>query len=282
MKQKVLRDVRKQKQEQEQERKELQKLDFKKIYDKTKKYEFPSKENINMEKHFYFPKFVEHFPNISKAALAIYPVICSRANFASNTWIQLPQEHIAKMAGVSVNTVIKGIKDLVENNYRFTTQNENGEETETYLLRRQLATEGKRHFYLYKVGFIRKDILDKWKGDFFIFHTCIIESSVWSKLYPRAKALYLIMREQAYFHPDLYGMIEGLNLDGVELNDFYKDEFRDRKWDVCETSLSELCRKVDIERGNIKPVLDQLEHYGLAEKVDQVFKVYLKPTDKGL
>ena len=100
MKQKILADAKKR----IRQKREKHKRFFAQKYDKTKTFKFPPKDKINMEKHFYFPKFIGHFQTISKAALAVYPVICSRANFDNNTWIQLPQEHIAKMAGVSVNT----------------------------------------------------------------------------------------------------------------------------------------------------------------------------------
>jgi hypothetical protein len=44
---------------------------YKNLYNKTKKYAFPSKDKINFEKHFYFLKSVVTDFNLSKIALAL-------------------------------------------------------------------------------------------------------------------------------------------------------------------------------------------------------------------
>ncbi len=213
--------------------------------------------------------------------MSIYPVLCSRANFENNNWFQLPQEHIAKMAGLSVPTVSKGIQELIEN-YSILDNN-----TEIFLLERRKAPNTSRHIYQYKVGFIRKDMIRNWKGNMFIFHICIIDSGVWAKLNPRAKVLYLTMRSCAHFDNDLYAIIEDIDLQGYELDHFYHDgdQYRNRKWDVYDVSLSELCRLGGIERSNMTITLEQLKVFGLAEEQRfdsnlDVRKVYLKP--KGL
>ena len=257
------------------QQREYQKQRFAQIYNKLKVYEFPAVEKINMEKHFYFPKIIGRFQNMSKAALAVYPVICSQANFDKNTWIQLSQKHIAQMAGVTVNTVTKGIADLVKNDYSLITD----KKTCTPLLQKRKITEGKRHFYVYQVGFIRKNMIRRWRGSFFIFHTCIIESGTWAALKPRAKLLYLTMRTKAYFDPNLYSDIEDINLDETtEASDFYNTaEYRNRKWDVCTLSLAELCRIANIDSSDILKTVQQLQYYELIERIEPVFKVYLKP-----
>ncbi|WP_028574536.1 helix-turn-helix domain-containing protein [Desulfonatronovibrio hydrogenovorans] len=275
MKLQVIRNARRQIRQKKQEQKKL----FAEKYNKTKEFHFPSKDKINMEKHVYLPNLPEKFfQHMSKSALAVYPVICSKANFEWDAWIQLPQEHIAKMAGLSIDTVAKGINNLVAKGYVHVGK----DEIEIPLLRRQKVTEGARHFYIYKAGFIRREQMQTCKGTYFIFYTCIIDSGIWAKLSPRAKALYLAMRSKANFDPEIYSMVENVDLDGMALNDLYNidGQFRNRKWDVCELSLSELCRFADIGRSNIKPVLDQLEHYRLAEWMEPVFKVYLKPQIK--
>jgi len=91
------------------------------------------------------------------------------------------------------------------------------------------------------------------------------------------------MRMSAHFDVELYVEIEDLELDyeSSEVNQFYhSDEYRNRKWDVCYTSIAELCRRVNITPINLKPILHQLENHLLIERVDEnksIFKVYLKP-----
>ena len=138
---------------------------------------------------------------MSKSALQVYPVLCSRANFEENKWFQLSRENIAKMAGISHPTVSKGIEDLLEY-----TINDKGNKIPFLEMKKQ--TEGKRHFYVYKISLPRKDEIKKWRGQYFIFHTCIINSGVWAILKPRAKLLYIAMRMKAFFDADLYSEIE--------------------------------------------------------------------------
>ncbi len=281
-KQKVITNVRKQIEEQKSQRAE----NFKELYNKTRTFTFP--KEINKEKYFYFPSVIFGEMELSKAAISIYPVICSQANFENNNWFQLPLEHIAKMAGLSVPTVSKGIQNLLEENFLYDHR------TETPLLQRRKSPNTSRHIYQYKVGFVRKGMIKNWKGRMFIFHTCLIESGVWAKLKQRAKVLYLIMRSHSYFENELYSIIEGIDLGGYELNDFYHDgsQYRNRKWDTYNISVSELCRKGGIERSNLKTILEQLKIFGLAEVERIVFseesdyldvkKVYLKPKSKYL
>jgi hypothetical protein len=282
MKRKTTKDAERRRREKRQRQREIF---ARRKYNKTNEFHFPDTDKIKMNTYFNFPKFIGHFV-IPKAALAVYPVICSRANFDENTWIQLPQEHIAAMAGVSVATAAKGIEELVRNNYQLKE-----DEIRIPLLQRQKVMEGTRRFYLYKAGFVRRNMITEWKGEFFPFHTCIIDSGVWADLSPRAKALYLAMRSKAYCDPELYCQIEGIEEmipEGGERTEFYNDIFPNREWDVCESSLAELCAMVDIERSNIAPILKQLAECGLVERVDYgpgsadtVFMVYLRPVAIG-
>ena len=92
-----------------------QKQLFAKYYNKTKKYEFPAKDKISMDKHIYLPKLGGTWGfgrDKQFAALAVYPVLCSRADFKKDKWFQLPLEAIAKMAGISEPTASKGTKQL--------------------------------------------------------------------------------------------------------------------------------------------------------------------------
>jgi hypothetical protein len=185
------------------------------------------------------------------------------------------------MAGVHLSVVDAGIKNLVEGRYFLNETNQKGESLQIPLLEREKTTEGTRHFYLYRSGFVRD--IEKWHGMFFIFHTCIVTSGVWSELSPRAKALYLAMRSVAKFDPYNYMEIEyGEQLNDVDFN-FNSEDYRERKWDICLYSLAQLCRMVNIDSSKIKPVLDQLKKYHLVEIIDNgMYKVFLKPRIKQL
>jgi len=269
-------------------KKEQRKKEFKRLYGRSKTYTFPPVDKISMEKHFYFPKLinegrdpdvrVQNWPiRLSKAALAVYPVLCARANFEENEWFQIPQEEIAKKTGAAINTVTKGIQDLLKSDYSLYD-----EKRKVYpLLKRKKRTKGERHFYVYKVSFFRKALLKNdpdTKGNFFIFHTCIVDSGKWAGLSLKAKALYIAMRMRSFFDPDMYAEIEYQDFDNInhELM-FQGEEFRKRNWDVCITPLTELCKSVGISRVTISGAVKELEKYRLVERVDRYFMVYLKP-----
>ncbi|MEX0998796.1 MAG: hypothetical protein WD000_02380 [Thermodesulfobacteriota bacterium] len=250
---------------------EHQKFLFNQIYTKPKEFEFPKSADINTNRFFFFPKFDEDFC-MSLPSIAIYPVLCLQSNFEQNKWFQISQKNIASMAGIDVNTVRKGIKDLEKKSFI-------GEP----FLEKHKQTQGTRHFYVYAVNFIRKDYIEEWEGEYFTFHKCIVDSGVWANLKPRAKALYLSMRMSAHFNAMLYIEIEDLELD-YATKDVYEvvegSNYLDRKWDICNCTLVDLCRLVDITPTNIKPILEQLENHRLIERVDNnkiLFKVYLKP-----
>lgn len=253
------------------ENKEYQKYLFNQKYNKLKKFEFPKSADIDMNRFFCFPKFDEDFC-MSLSAIAIYPVLCLQSNFEKNDWFQISQKNIAKMAGLTVNTVAKGVRDL-EGLYF---------EDEPYLEKQQ-QTDGPRRYYLYRVNYYRKHDIEKYKGDYIFFYKCLVDSGIWAKLKPRAKALYISMRMSAHFDVELYVELEDLDLDyeSVDVNEFYhSEEYRNRKWDVSTASLSELCRKVHIAPINLKAILDQLEKHQFIERIDEnksFFKVYLKP-----
>jgi hypothetical protein len=270
-------DLEKQR-KQRKRKKQRQDVRFKKKYDKPNVFNFPSIDEVNMDRHFYFPKIFNpgaFGSNMSKAAIAVYPVMCSRANFEHNDWFQISQENIAKMAGVSEPTVSEGVKHLVDNKYVMTTTDEAENNITIPLLERKMTTEGTRHFYLYRAGFIRKDMIHLWKGQYFLFYTCLIDSGIWANLLPRAKALYLAMRSNAKQDYQLYRDVEEEN--GWEWMTSYEDYLQMRKWDVCITPLAELARRVNVDVSDSKNVLQQLEHCKLVERVDRWFKVYLKP-----
>jgi hypothetical protein len=254
-----------------------QKAAFKRRYNKLREYK--RSIDINMEQFFYFPKFIglSQYARINKSALAVYPVLCSKADFEVNKWFQLSQEHISRMTGMNIDMVSRGVNNLLGSKNYFTFNDKR-----IPLIEARKVTEGTRHFYQYKAGFVRKSMVESYRGLFFAFHTCIITSGVWSRLTQRAKCLYLIMRTVAKFDAQLYAEIELDEIDIASLDfDFHGDEFCNRKWDIIfagENSLAEMCSIVKIEHTNIESVLKQLVHFGLIERIGRDFKVMLKPA----
>ena len=190
--------------------------------------------------------------------------MCLKADYKDNNWFQIPQEEISVKAGLSINTVQKALVELENNG----------------LLERKKRNDGKRHYYLYKVFLIRKDMIADYKKEYFTFNQSIIDSGVWSKLNPRSKVLYLAMRAKAQF--DFESIIEDILLDGtrIDYDDLIKSnlkDFRNRKYDICEFSLTQLCKFANINQTNLKPVISQLERYRLVKSYGDYFEVYLIP-----
>ncbi|HDM78941.1 MAG TPA: helix-turn-helix domain-containing protein, partial [Deltaproteobacteria bacterium] len=243
------------------ERKEEQTKRFSQYYNRLKKFTFPRREEVNVEKHIYLPKRIA-MVGLSKRALSVYPALCSRADFEKDKWFQVPQSTIATLSGLNVNTVKKATEELRRSGVKF--------DRKTPLLKMKKVSEGKRHFYIYRIGFIRKGLMKDWKEQFFIFHTCIIDSGVWAELTPRAKVLYLGLRGLAFFDVEIYAEIEfdcspgDLIHDGF-MEDIGGEEYRNRLWDVCTVSPSKVCRLVGIDGTDLQTsILPQLESVKLA------------------
>lgn len=256
---KVIRDIR----NQEAKRKQLQNEIFNQRYNATKEAKFIDKEDINMNSFRAIPKSVIQELGLSKAALAVYPVLCCEADFEKDEAFQISQKNIARFAGVSENSVRNALKEL-EN---------------AGLLTKEKVTDGPRHFYVYKVTFYRRPELEanEQRGDAIYFYNCIIDNGIWAELKPRAKVLYLTLRAVAKQDIELYSVIEGEDYGGDWTGVNYDDYIRNRKWDVCDISLSKLCKLAKIERTNLTPILEELEGYKLIERVDRWIKVYLRP-----
>lgn len=247
--------------------KEENKKKFAELYQAKKEYIFPQPEEIKLTKHFYFPKIIS-LGRLSLKALSIYPVLCLQADFKKDEWFQISQENIAKRAGLSVSTVTKAIDEL--SNCRVS-------EEFLPLLEKKIINQGSVRLYLYKVFFIRKQLMEEWENQYFVFHQCIVDSAVWADLKPRAKVLYLIMRQQAHFDKVLYFELEELGFLGEEVNFNFYDDYRNRKWDLCSDSIARLSSLSHISVSGIQETIKQLEYHRLVERIGSAFKVYLQP-----
>ncbi|PWN05640.1 hypothetical protein [Rhodohalobacter mucosus] len=287
----VISDVKRQKKDSVENKKQKQKEYFASIYDRPKEVQFKDKEEMNMVKHIYLPKLDQDW-NFGryKNAVAIYPVLCCRADFRDDTkWVRISRENIGKLAGIWPGAVDKGIIRLV--NVMFNIK----DEIPVPFLQVREWKDGKRRGHEYLPAFYRygSEKLDphKWATEFITFHSCIIDSGVWAKLSRKAKALYWAMRSKAFFDRDAYQQIEGIRiktLDEVYDNELYNSEtleldtkkYSDRKWDICNTTLKELFQLARTPYTDTREIVSELVDLGLVERVHQtkpIFKVYLRP-----
>lgn len=267
-KEQVIEDAKRGRAERKKEELEL----FQARYNKKKTIEF--KPDANMERHVYLPKAFIGLSGMTPAAMAVYPVLCSLADFETDRWFQVSRENIAKLAGLNPLTVDKALETLC----KFKLHGE-------LLVDRTMKTEGKRHFYVYRIGFIRKENMEDWHGQFLIFHTYLVDTGVWAQLSLRGKALYLAMRSISDFEPELYAEFEMGELSaGYDVWEIIKEQgYRNRAWDLCRGTLTDLCRLANISSSNISETVKQLERYKLLEPImPGLMKVYLKPRLRGL
>ncbi len=220
-------------------------------------------EKVNGEKFIFLEKPI--VGKLSKSAMALYIAICSQANFEKNDWFFVSQEDLSKMTGLSVRQVRKTTRELIARK----------------LLKRKKVTKSKLHYYTYKVDFIRRGMVEGMKNEFFKFFTSIVDSGTWSKLKPRAKALYLALCMTSKFDSFEYFDSE-YDLDGdYELHKLDKDIrgelYRNRKWEISQWPIIKLCGLVNISHQNISPVIKELEKYVLVKRYTNFFKVFLKP-----
>jgi len=254
----ILRDIQRQKEEKKKQQKEV----FRQVYNRPKEKAFSDIDQLNMDSFRAIPKNIISY-ELSKAALAVYPVLCCEADFEKDEAFQISQKNIARFAGVSENSVRNALKEL-EN---------------AGLLIKEKVTDGPRHFYIYRVGFFCKPILDKARqyGGAIYFYTCIIDNGIWANLPLGAKAIYLFLRAEAKQDLDIYSEIEGIMTEEFYEPWEYPEYIRNRKWDICEASLTEISKAVGVDRSKIGASLEALERFRLIERVDRWIKVYLRP-----
>lgn len=247
-----------------QKRKEDRKKAFESIYDKKRKIEFKSGEDLNMKKHFRFPKINEGF-NLPLFAQAVYPVMCSRADFRDeDKSFQISRENIAKLTGISPNSVDSGIEFLSSIRYEGRS-----------LLCRDLVQDGKRRYYSYFVQFPKYEIDDD--ASYFVFYTCIIDSGIWARLSLRAKAFYISARTFSYFDYEVFEEISSMEKSEYINN---PDEVDHGQWQITDKTKAHLCRMANISAVNINKVIKELERVGLMEDNNGFLIVRTKPTEQ--
>lgn len=237
------------------EKKKQQAEEFNQIYNKSKEYQFKEWDNINMDKFVILPKRILNI-GLNKASLAVYPVLCSNANFEHDIWFKVSLKTIGKQAGISIPTVQKGLEELCRRK----------------IVNMKQST-GTRRVYEYKVNFIRRDLIDSNPDNCIYFYTALIESGIWARLKPRSKALYLSMRSLADIDIDLYSLVSGQDYELHEFDQYLKN----RLWDPVSKSISNLCKRAGISTTNYQSIFDQLEDYRLIERVENFFKVWIRP-----
>ena len=85
MKGKVIRDIR----NKEAKRKQLQKEMFRQVYNRSKEKAFSDIDQLNMDSFRAIPKDIISY-GLSKAALAVYPVLCCEADFEKMVCATVP------------------------------------------------------------------------------------------------------------------------------------------------------------------------------------------------
>jgi hypothetical protein len=250
---------------------------FQRTYDQSDKARkaaadhFP--EQVNWKRHIFLPRLAlirDHEFFLSPRALAVWPVIASRAEYRKNTWFHLSEQRIAALAGLSIPTAQKGIEELLGSGIRLWE----AENRAVPILERRLEQVEQRRFYKYRVGFLRPGMkeAEDWEDGFFPFRVAVIDSQAWARLRPRAKALYWALRSEALFEWRLYQEIEG-----VHIGERQRRKFAERKWEVYRGSLSFLCDLAGISRFKIQANLQELVQEGLLERGEDHFRVHLWP-----
>ena len=172
------------------------------------------------------------------------------------------QDSILEMAGLSLPSTQKGLQNLMGYTIQMKKQKARP------LVEAKKATDGPRHFYIYRVQFIRRNQIEKQAGGYLVFFTSIIESGMWARLSLGAKCLYLVLRCHAKPDYDLYYEIEG---------DFPHSAIR--KWDVANLTITDLARTVHCTSGMLRNLLGELHQYQLAEQMGRdVFTVTVAPS----
>ena len=247
---------------------------FKQFYKQHKCYHLPDRKNIDMCERVYLPKRYGVIDNAKplRAAIAVYPALCMQAAREGGDWVHLSLENLARMTGVSVPTARKGVVNLTQW-VAVKIKKHRGKEQIVSTLPLLEIRHGRRNAY--KVGYVKRELVKEWRGNYFAFHTCIIESGVWASLSLLAKAVYSYMRICAEQDFDMYFATErDLPFSAQDYQQYYKQ----RKWDSFYGTPAYLAKQIGCDYDLLRvDTLKQLSSYGLVEQMGGMFKVYLQP-----
>jgi len=247
---------------------------FRQFYKQRKRFHFPDRKNIDMRERLYLPKRYGVIDNAKplRAAIAVYPTLCMQAAHEGGDWVHLSLENLAKMAGISIPTARKGVDNLTQW-VGVKVKKHRGKEQIVSTFPLLEIRRGRRNAY--KVGYVKRELVKEWRGNYFAFHTCIIESGVWASLSLLAKAVYFHMRICAEQDFDTYFATEGdLPFSPQDYQQYYKQ----RKWDSFYGTPAYLAKQIGCNYDLLRTdTLKQLSSYGLAEQMGGMFKVYLRP-----
>jgi hypothetical protein len=217
-------------------------------------YQF--KEDLNQIQFFWWDKKLIENKNwalLPKSSKAIFPVIACHANRKGEAF---PGEQtIAIFAGVSDKTVREGIRGL--------------EAFPNFKCDHYISRRGKR---------AKKFILNarSSNNDSFPFYKFILESGIWRKIKPSAKALYPVLRYFGFFDINLYADMENPEICEAD----FEEVFPDREYDFCEADPVFLAQFAGIHRNSINAALDDLANNFLIESYAYLeWKVFLRSKD---
>lgn len=228
------------------------------VYKPIKKKVIEFSNNPNMINHRYLSKEFVTLP-ISTTAKGMYPVLCSKSDFIKTKSFQISQENIGVLTGIKDRrTIVKAITEL-----------------KSAKLVKLKKIENERTYFIYNVEFIRKAEIEEWKGGYYRFYTCIIESGIWAQLTPRAQVFYQAIRSFAVHDDvDYQDWLEEGSASNTD--ETFKEWYINRPYDIYLGQITKLCREANISSNHISDVLLQLKQYRLIRKIDGYYRVYLK------
>lgn len=264
----------------ERQRKAANRTRFQHKYNNTKPNPWPAR--VQLDRHVFLPK-TQHLTGNGKRgrvplrALAVYPVLASRANYQRNDWRPISQQNIAELAGMSDVTAARAVADLCH-----ATMGRRSMALLDARLETRRARYYERSYYFYRTRFIRPHMRRAWRGECFVFHVALIDSRVWRALRDASKVLYLGLRSVARFDAQLYAQEEGVDLvagvpgSKADATEFYR-VFGQRKWDVYRGSLARVCRLLGLSDKSPGWMVRELQRAGLVEPLEAGYKVHLRP-----
>jgi len=250
---------------------------FDRKYDKLKDIEFKTIDKVNMTRHFYLPKIIMN-KGLSKRELALYPVLCSFADFRESNWFQISIANLCKFSGMSTATVHKALAELESDtiNYYDEDDPQHWDPIKVPTVQRKKESTGKRHYNLYKVEFYRGGQIEANKGNFFLFNSSLIETGIWAQLSIRAKALYMYFRAVAVYDPSFHEEWEEII---NELSEINNNMFRERRFDAAVLNISEISGNLRINYEDVCKVIEELENHQLCERESEYCLVNLVPRE---